>query len=72
MKVPTNPTVRIAILIASAAFILTFIVVLLIEPGEFLLRLSVASDFVESKPHSKPAVLVCCVEAAGFSLKTKE
>jgi hypothetical protein len=39
MKVPTIATVRIAILIASFAFVFTFIVVLLVGPGEFLLGL---------------------------------
>jgi hypothetical protein len=44
MKVPTIATVRITILIASFAFVFTFIVVLLMGPGEFLLGLTVASD----------------------------
>lgn len=53
MKVPTITTARTAILTASFAFILTFIVLLLRVTGKFLLGLSVASAFIESKSCSK-------------------
>jgi hypothetical protein len=52
-KVPIITTVRIAILATSFAFIFTFIVVLLLGPGEFLLGSTVASDFVKSKRRAK-------------------